>query len=114
MEHKEKLSCSGLDSSFSSGNKRCRSPDQADQTNKRMHLDDDEIHVRCYLNVTSAMHAKDGFVCVAIQTSCHRLRNVVKQVQNIYVQPQHLYLVRDDDEEAQNAWQRALPYIVVV
>jgi hypothetical protein len=69
--------------------------------------------VRAYLNVTSAMHARDGFVCVAVETSCVKLRNAVKQVQNLYVAPQHLRLVRDNDEEAQAAWQEAIPYIIV-
>jgi hypothetical protein len=72
-----------------------------------------DLFVQCYLNVTSAMHAKDGFVCVAIQTSCTRSRNAMKKVQNIYVSPQHLRLVRDNNEEAQAEWTRALKYIIL-
>jgi hypothetical protein len=75
--------------------------------------DDDDVWVRGYLNITSAMHAKDGFICVAVETSCVRLRNAVKQVQNLYVGPQHLRLVKDNDENAQIAWQDAIPYIIL-
>lgn len=74
---------------------------------------DEEVWVRSYLNVTSAMHAKDGYVCVAVQTSAVRHRNAAKNIQNLYVCPQHLRIVKDDDEEAQEDWQDALPYIVI-
>lgn len=72
-----------------------------------------DVYVQCFLNVSSAMHAKDGFVCVSIQTSCTRSKNTVKQVQNIYAAPQHLRLVKDDDEAAQSDWVKALKYIIV-
>jgi hypothetical protein len=37
----------------------------------------------------------------------------MKKVQNIYVSPQHLRLVRDNNEEAQAEWTRALKYIIL-
>lgn len=86
--------------------------------NKRQRLgeeeeEDNETWVQSYLNVTSAMHAKDGFICVAVQTSGVRLRNAIKQIQNLYVRPQDLKMVSDDDEHTQLDWQQAVPYIVV-
>ena len=73
----------------------------------------DVVWVRSYLNITSAMHAADGFVCVAVETSCVRLRNAKKDIQNLYVAPQHLRLVRNFDDAAKEAWQDAVPYIVI-
>ena len=72
-----------------------------------------QVYVRGFLNVTSAMHATDGLVCVAVDTCKVRLRNAVKKVQNLYVGPQDLVLVVEDDEESLVQWQEAIPYIVV-
>lgn len=94
----------------SSENKKAR---PADDGNDRAEQEATTTWVQCFLNVTSAIHAKDGFVCVAIQTSSLRSKNSIKQVQNIYVAPQHLRLVRDDDVVAQSKWIKALKYIIL-
>ncbi len=64
--------------------------------------------VRCYLNVSSVLSCRDGFVCVAISCASAEAKNAGKDVKNFYVAPQHLLLPEDDRQ-----WEAAVSHIVI-
>ena len=66
-----------------------------------------QYSVHCFLNVTPMMYARDGYVCVAVQ-SMMRAKNANTEIKNLYVYPQDLKVPKDLQE-----WERATSMIVV-
>lgn len=67
-----------------------------------------ESTVRCFLNVSSVLSCRDGFVCVAVSCAASDAKKAGNNIKNIYVAPQDLAMPEDDRE-----WEGALSFIYI-